>query len=199
MHHEAIKTEYLRYLMCRVGLEADGCRGYLRLCETLQEENFIPMVMLDENRCDECRELRSDFAEVEYGINGADTPETIEATDILDGTLCENGTMFELLIVLAEKIAYEMSDSEFEASTRKWFLEMIGNCGMDRYCYNENFEQEGNEENIRDIAHTVIFHKTGWDGEGGLFPLSYPQGDQRRVDFITQINNYLEENYDILR
>ena len=197
MHHEAIKTEDLRYLMSRVGLEADGCRGYLRLCETLQEENFIPMVMLDENRCDECRELRSDFARAEYGINGVHTGQSVHVVYVLDNVLGNNGTIMELLIVLAEKMAYEMSDSEFEASTRKWFLEMIGNCGMDRYCYNENFEQEGNEENIRDIAHSVIFHKTGWDGEGGIFPLSYAQYDQRKVDFIIQMNNYLEENYDI--
>ena len=63
MNYERIKTEYLCYLMNRIGLEAEGSDGYLRLCETLQETEFLPQLEMDENRCYECRELRGDFAE----------------------------------------------------------------------------------------------------------------------------------------
>lgn len=192
MGYEGITTEYLCYLMNRVGLEAEGDDGYLRLCETLQKIEFVPQTAMDENRCSECAELREDFADKEYG--GEDR---VIATTILYEALGENGTVMELLTVLAEKMVFEMTDSQFEASTRKWFIEMILNCGLNPYMFNRDFEHEGNEEFIKDIVNRVIFRKIGWDGEGGLFPLLYAQSDQRKAEYIIQMNNYLEENYDI--
>lgn len=194
MKYESIKTEYLYYLMSRVGLEADGDSGYSRLCETLQETEFLPQTDMDENRSEECRDLRTDFS---YDSRGVDDLETVSCMDILDGEYGENGTMMELLVVLAEKMAFEMSDSQFEANPRKWFLEMLENCGLNRNLLNSDFEREGNEEAIHNAMDTVIFRKTGWDGEGGLFPLTAPAYDQRDVELIIQMNNYLEENYDI--
>ena len=195
MSYEGVTTEYLCYLMNRIGLEAEGRNGYLRLCETLQDIEFLPLTDMDGNRCSECMELRKDFAEHDYEMYGSVAIES--AIDILDELFGEEGTMLELLTVLAEKMAFVMSDSEFEASTRKWFLEMLENCGLDKHWSNSDFDEEGNEETIKDAMDTVIFHKTGWDGEGGLFPLAYPQYDQRKVEIAIQMNNYLAENYDI--
>ena len=186
--YERIKTEYLCYLMNRVGLEAEGPDGYIRLCETLQSIEFCPIVGMDENRCSECLEIRKDFAQ-DNDLEGAD--------EELDRIYGDNGTMMELLTVMAEKIYFEMCDSQLEASTRKWFLEMLINCGLDRYCTNADFEEEGAEETVTDAIHSVIFRKTGWDGEGGFFPLLYPQADQRNIELMIQMNNYLAENYDI--
>ena len=188
-NYDKLKIEYLSYLMNRAQVEAEGGRGYLSLCSVLQDTEFIPILEMDENRCSDCRGLRTDFAE--------DTGEP-EDGDILDGLFGENGTMMELLCVLAEKMEYEMADSEYEASTRKWFLEMIENCGLIAYD-NEEFEadEDGASEYVRDALTTVIFRKTGWDGENGLFPLRWAKSDQRYEELITQMNNYLEENYDI--
>ena len=195
MEYEGLTIEYLCYLMNRIGLEAEGAEGYLRLCETLQETEFVPQTDMDENRCVECRNLRSDFACDDYGV---DCLESFSVMDVLDGEYGGNGTMLELLIVLSEKMAYEMSDSQYEAPPRKWFLEMLQNCGIDQYWWNQTFyDHEGTEEAIKDILYTVIFRKTGWDGEGGFFPLSYAQYDQRKVEIIIQMNNYIEEHYDI--
>lgn len=189
-NYEKVKSEYLCYLMNRAQVEAEGIRGYLSLCSILQETEFIPIVEMDENRCSDCRNLRMEFA------NDVSEPEYI---DILDGMLSENGTMMELLTVLAEKIEYEMADSEYEASTRKWFLEMLTNCGLGD-ADNGHFEEDSSgrlSEDVACILDTVIFRKFGWDGKNGLFPLRWPRGDQRYEELIVQMNNYLEENYDI--
>lgn len=191
MNNEGIKTEYLCYLMNRVGLEAEGDGGYLRLCEVLQSIEYLPQTDMDENRCGECMDLRRDFTQRYYA--GEDQG----ILDILDGTYGENGTMMELLSVMAEKMAFEVCDSEYEASTRKWFLEMMVNCGVYNYAENSRFEEADAESIVRDAMDTVIFKKIGWDGEGGLFPLMYPKYDQRKVELVIQMNNYLEENYDI--
>ena len=194
MGYERITTEYLCYLMNRIGLEAEGTDGYLRLCETLQEIPFLPQTAMDENRCGDCLDLRTDFSDREYG---GDAEEQMLVEAVLDAALGISGTMLELLTVISEKMKFETCDSQYEASTRKWFLEILGNCGLDKHWLNRDFDEEGNEEAVKDAMHTVNFRKTGWDGEGGLFPLAYPQYDQRKVEIIIQMNNYLEENYDI--
>lgn len=194
MDYGRITTEYLCYLMNRIGLEAEGDDGYLHLCTLLQGIAFRPRNDMDANRCEECRELRRDFEDYERGECGVDD---VPATDILDAELSENGTMLELLTVLSERMRFELSDSEYEASPRKWFLEMLINCGLDGSLENADFEREGTEDLIRDTMAAVIDRAIGWDGEGGFFPLRYPDSDQRRLELIIQMNNYLAENYDI--
>ena len=186
MEYEEVKSEYLDYLMNRVGLEKDGDDGYLDICRLLLSIDFFPVIEMDENRCYECEGLRKDFEDWSGGQEIG-----------WDAGLGESGTMMELLVVLAEKMRYELSDSQYEASTRKWFRELLGNCGMDIYAKNCDYKRLNGEGNIRAIAEAVIFREIGWDGEGGLFPLYLALRDQRRTELICQMNDYLEENYDI--
>lgn len=195
MNGKRIKTEYLCYLMNRAQIEAEGDCGYLKLCETLLDMEFQPMMDMDENRCSECINLRSEFAE-QYPYDEPD-----EIIDILDLSLWMYGTWMELLVVLAEKMAYDLADSEYEAETGKWFMEMLENCGLN----DENNRAFGhNDEACRKESFKVIhtftvinLRRFGWDGEGGLFPLRWPKRDQRYVEIIMQMNDYIEENYDI--
>ena len=189
-----LTTEYLCYLMNRAQLDAEGDDGYLKLCEILHNTPFLPIIDMDSNRCSDCCNLRVEFAD----SISVDDFESSVIVDLLDGSLGETGTMMEFTVIFAELMNFEMSDSEFEASTRKWFLEMMCNCGLDKYKNEEvlNDEQKASE-NIKEVLDKVIFRKTGWDGEGGFFPLDYPQYDQRKVEFLIQMNNYIEENYDI--
>lgn len=183
MKYEELKNEYLYYLMDRAGLEKDGMNGHSDICRQLQEIDFVPVIEMDENRCADCIILRSDFDPVRC--------------DMLDIVLPDTGTMLELLIVMAEKMRYELSDSIYEASTRKWFMELLGNCGLDMYARNKDYEARGGRRNVEGITSAIIFREIGWDGEGGLFPLYLAQRDQRRTELICQMNDYLEENYDI--
>lgn len=185
--YEKVKTEYLCYLMNRAQIDAEGTHGYLHLCETMMNYMFLPILVMDENRCYECHSLRDDFAE-EYGEE--------EAIDILDRICGEYGTMMELLVVLAEKMQYDLADSQYEEGTGKWFREMLQNCGLIG-CENGCYVREGFEEEVIDILDTINYRKYGWDGEGGLFPLRLPRQDQRYTELIVQMNNYIEENYDI--
>lgn len=183
MNYAKVKNEYFDYLMDRAGLEKDGDNGYRDICLKLMDTEFVPIIEMDENRCADCTQLREDFDP--------------DACYILDTVLCDTGTMFELLIILAEKMRYELSDSQFEASTRKWFMELLANCGLDIYATNKNFKERNGGKYVDLITNTVIFREIGWDGEGGLFPLFLPQRDQRRIELLMQMNDYLEENYDI--
>ena len=175
--------------MNRAQIEAEGSYGYLKLCEILQDVSFLPILVMDENRCGECRNLRKDFAD---GYDEAD-----EMIKVLDWSLSESGTILELMIVLSERMNYELSESQYEYGTGKWFKEMLANCGLIMAC-NERFEENANQEDeVRDILDVVNFRKFGWDGEGGFYPLRCPHRDQRYAELIMQMNDYIEENYDI--
>ena len=188
MNYERLKTEYLCYLMNRAHIDAEGDDGYLKLCEVLIGYGFFPILAMDENRCCECRELRRDFA---------DDYDEEEAIDILDEAYGEYGTMMELLVVLAEKMNYDLADSEYESGTGKWFRELLTNCGL-IMSYNAKWDENSYQESeVVDILDTINYRKFGWDGEGGLFPVRCPKHDQRYSELIVQMNDYIEENYDI--
>ena len=188
MSYERLKTEYLCYLMNRAQIDAEGTYGYSKLCEKLQNTEFLPILDMDENRCSDCRDLRHDYADA-YDE---------EAGDILDGLLSENGTMMELFLVMAEKMEYELAGSQYEAGTGKWFKELLQNCGL-LDAWNGRFEddEKDTDEQVSSILDTVIFRKMGWDGEDGMYPLQWPREDQRELELIIQMNRYIEENYDI--
>lgn len=184
--NERFTTEYLCYLMNRAQLDAEGDYGYLKLCEILHGTDFFPILEMDENRCSNCRRLREDFAEgMDDGV-----------IDILNDELCASGTMMELFLVLAEKMSYEMLESRYEAGTGKWFKELLQNCGLLKM-WNIAFEDDDRlVRTVQDILTTINFRKFGWDGEGGLFPLQWAKRDQRDVELVIEMNDYLEENYE---
>lgn len=186
-NYERLKTEYLCYLMNRVQVNAAGEDGYFMLCHALMEYPFLPILDMDDNRCYDCRMLRRDFAD--------DYDE--ETGDILDGLYSEYGMFMELLVVLSEKMAYDLADSEYECAAGKWFKELLQNSGLIE-CTNDWYGRPGNGSSyVIDILDKINYRKYGWDGEGGLFPLQWAKTDQRYSELIIQMNNYIEENYDI--
>ena len=189
--YDKLKTEYLCWLMNRAQLDAEGPGGYRTLCERLQETEFVPQLEMDGNRNEDCLELRVDYATYCTDIQDADE---CDVTWMLEQCFGEHGTMMELILVLAEKMQYETLESEFEAGTGKWFRELLSNCGLHR-CTNE--EMEENPEDVEEILERIIYRQIGWDGEGGLFPLMYPIRNQRYAELIAQMNDYLEENYEL--
>ena len=197
MDYGRLKTEYLKWLMDIAQVEPDGYDGYSRLCEAMQEQQFIAQLDMDENRCSECCALRRRFAESETGLRlNSNTEDTVDMLDIL---LPPTGTFMELLIVMAEKMNYETADSIHEADVGKWFAEMLHNCGLSE-ATNGRWEAHGGDSfdsYVFDIFGTIIDRAYGWDGLGGLFPIQWPRQDQRYTELIIQMNDYIEENYDI--
>ena len=187
------KTAYLRWLMVQCQINADGPDGYLHLCEILQGTYFVSLVEFDENRADEGRHLRNEWADTDGDIH--------ELEDELIPYTC---TMLELLLVMARRMAYEMMDSQFEAETvsrndriRK-AAEMLENAGL-AYFRNDIFEAEPqySERQIKAILGSIVYRRYDQKGNGGFFPCENPRTDQRSTELLIQMNNYLEENYDI--
>ena len=180
------KKAYLEWLMDQMQIDRDGPEGYEKLCGVLMDIPFSWSIAMDSNRADEGRQLRGEWM--------GDSGDTLKLRGVPDWTC----TMMELLCVMARKLQYETLLSDYEAGIRKWFMELLSNIGLDEYI-NEAFDEDYDQfdAETRATVDAVIFRQYGWDGEGGLFPLMYPQRDQRRIELTDQMNDYLEENYEI--
>lgn len=185
--------EYFEWLLMKIGVDQSDT-GYSLLCSILHEMIFYPILEMDTDRWEDGVRYRYAFA---LAHEQNDTAAADLVADYLDD--CLGGcTMLELMTSLAEKMSFELLDSQFEAGPGKWFEEMLGNLGLDIYTNREMMENEAAYFNVDTILETVVFRKYGYSGEGGLFPLQYPDEDQRNVELVIQMNQYIAENYDIL-
>lgn len=181
------KKDYLCWLMNQCQLEVEGPDGYLSLCEILLDTYFLSMIEFDENRAEEGRELREEWAEAE----GGDTSKI----EMLPYTC----NMLELILVMARRMAYEMMDSQYEAGVGKWVMEILENAGLATFrndYFDTDPEYQGNR--IKAILKDIIYRRYLHTGDGGFFPAKfYTTKDYRQMELLTQMNNYLAENYDI--
>lgn len=172
-----------------------GAFGYSELYGILHGVPFLPIVEMDWNRNDDGLNLAMEWAEGVYRTE----EEALDAVNELEA-IHPNGfcTMLELIVVLARRMQFELTDSEYDRPIGQWAETLIGNAGLSEYI-NEMIEDdwETAESAVIEIIGSVIFRQYGWDGEGGFFPLSYPGSDQRYEELLTQMNNYIAENYDI--
>ena len=181
------RKDYLCWLMNQCQLEAEGSDGYLYLCEILLDTYFLSLIEFDENRAEEGRSLRDEWAEAEGG--------DISDIDLVPYTC----NMLELILVMARRMAYEMMDSQYEAGIGKWVMEILENAGLATF-RNDFFETdpEYHRNRIKSILKDIIYRRYLHTGDGGFFPAKYyTEKDYRRMELLTQMNNYLAENYDI--
>lgn len=177
--------DYFDWLCKRAGVVGDDS-GYVYLCRIMHDYEFEPLLEMDWNRWQDGISLRDQFS-IE---TGADILTVDQATG--------DCTCLELVLSLAERMRYELQDSPYEAGTDRWFLELIGNLGLDIFTNHTLREDENAYFEAQAILRRFVNRKYEYSGEGGLFPLLYPATDQRKEELLIQMNSYLAENYDVL-
>ena len=190
-----MNEEYFEWLLNLIDVNKEDQNGYGMLCSIMHDAIFHPILEMDENRWEDGVQYRFDFAS--WHEKG-DSKKASMVADHLDDSL-GGCTVLELLISLAEKISWEMEEGPYEARPAKWFEEMISNLGLDIYTNGELMGNEAAYFEVDAILENFVFRRYHYNGEGGLFPLQNPQEDQREVEIAIQKNDYLMENYDILR
>mgnify|MGYP005815223847 CR=1 FL=1 len=97
--------------------------------------------------------------------------------------------MLEMLIALSRKFAFILDEDPYE-----WFWHFIGNLDLADYNdreYRRDYETHHNH--VNDVLDRVIHREYRRDGEGGLFPLRYPEYDQRTLELWYQMQAYILE------
>ena len=140
----------------------------------LYVKEFVWLIPNDDNRAEDGKELRYEFIN-EHGI------------DEVDQAWLDLGcSVLEMMIALARRAAFESDDEVVE-----WFWRFIFNLGLTQHtdiAYTSKTERE-----VDNVLDTVIFRTYDADGLGGLFPLTHPRQDQRKVELWYQLAAYLSE------
>lgn len=172
--------EYFDWLCDKINLKPGT---YDILIRTLYNLEFIWVVDLDFNRSEDGKLLRGDFYNDEFN-----TPEKMDAKPC---------SVLEALIALAGKMNYILDDEDRGDRTRIWFWEMIDNLKLMRF-KDEKFNDPVDprtEQEIVDICNRWMNRKISYDGTGSPFPLWHPHRDQRKLQLIDQMNDYVLEHY----
>lgn len=175
-----IKQDYFEWL-CEIVHADQVDRSWWILMKDLHKRTFYSLIPHDENRASDGLELREDYMRDNW------YPKYVD----LDGEC----TMLEMLIGLARRISFEMSnpyDDEAPDRTVYWFWEMLDNLGLMMFS-DDCYAERGGVHFVDQIIDRFLEREYDWDGEGGLFPLRNSQEDQRRVEIWYQMNAYLTE------
>jgi hypothetical protein len=172
MKGEPLDELYFKWLYEQVCVRrAPKRRSYWSILRHLFAKEFVWIVPNDDNRMEDGRDLRAEFAESQ-GVR----------TDQEWMTL--GCSMLELLIGLARRLAFET-----DMSSEGWFWRLMQNLGLADYTDMSHISPE----EVNCILDTVIWRTYAYDGTGGIFPLARAARDQRKVEIWYQLSAYLLE------
>lgn len=177
---EVFKEGYTRWLMSVLGME-----DHHELFWVLYDIEFTWVLPMDESKSSNGIRMRDRYS-YETGVF------------LPDGWMDFPCSFLEMVASLA--FAMEESflyDPDTEDGVHTWFRILMENCGLWQFD-DESFEAYGwelCEQEIEEIAYTVMHRKYTPDGSGGLFPLDDPPEDQREVEIGQQMNAYIVENW----
>jgi hypothetical protein len=160
--------------LCNIVASNRGHYDNRNLFKKLAEQEFYSLIHNDENRLEDGLNLRDVFAGNNY---------------VKFFGPC---SVLEMLVALAIRIEEILKDPEKGDRTTDWFWGMITNLGL-----KEDDDNIANQDYVNTIILiTFLERRYSPTGEGGLFPLRYPEQDQRGIEIWYQLMAYLIENYD---
>lgn len=153
--------------------------AFERLFDLLYSTEFVPLMEMDTNRCEDGKDIRLRFADSTTNYN---------YRDIYMYLYNKPCNMLELMLGLAFRIE-ELTMTDFVTDrTGVWFDEMMTNSGLylqDDYSFNT--------EEAYGIVDRIITRTYDYNGTGGLFSIQKTNEDMRQIDIWSQANRYLDE------
>lgn len=172
-----LDERYLTWIVKQVEpiSQRNPARSHWLLLKLMYQTEFRWFIKNDDNRLLDGLNLRQEFIDTEEG------------GDVPGNWLSEPCSFLEMLLALAQRMAFETS---LEADY--WFWRMVENLNL-RIYVDETFDNEVIML-VTDILKQVIDRTYHADGSEGLFPLYHPGTDQRQVELWYQFQQYLMEN-----
>jgi hypothetical protein len=126
----------------------------------------------DHNRLADGAELRAEFSR-EFRVSRADL--------LAIGPV----SFLEVLIGLSKRLEFAAG-----GSAPGWAWQLICNLELHRM---SNPLSNAKQQRVSDILECVIKREYRPDGQGGFFPLAFPDEDQTRIEIWYQLHAFLEE------
>ena len=179
MIEHGINADYFEWLyegMC--GDRYSKNVSYRKLLERLHSINFRYTIPNDRNRANDGKSLRYAF-DVAEGCE--ENPEMI--TEYLEGP----GSVFEMMVALAQRCESVMDDPKIGDRTGQWFWGMIANLGL-----NGMTDNRYDEQYVNDVINRFLDREYKSNGKGGLFTIRNCEYDLRDVEIWYQLCWYLD-------
>lgn len=166
---EPIENEYFNWLCAKV-LERNT-RMYYDLLRILYTTEFVWVIPNDENRSEDAKYLRIDFAR-----------ETNTPRDLVWES--QPASVLEVIYAFAIRAAFQTDTPE-----REWFWVLMENLHLDQ------FRQVSGDDAlmIEEIVDRFIWRTYEPHGYGGLFPMTQTTRDQRKLEIWHQFCEYVVE------
>lgn len=172
---EPLEDLYLRWLYEKVCNVKSPSFQHKILFAELYNTEFVWLVSGDDNRAEDGIDLRRQFV-IEQEIEP--NPFWLEA----------GCSVLECLVAFSYIAAFETDDSP-----RYWFWVMMENLEIASL----NGRPKDERQLIKDRLNVFIWRTYSKNGVGGLFPLSYTNNDQTKLEIWYQFNEYLYEHASI--
>ena len=101
--------------------------------------------------------------------------------------------MFEVLVALAKRMSFIMSNEHEPHLIAKYFWAIITNLGLER-CSDDNWISVNGEFRVEEAMNRVLDRTYDANGSGGLFPLQRIRADQRHMEIWYQMQCWLTEH-----
>lgn len=169
-----IDEQYLAWLYAQVASleESDPTKTYWSLFRQLYGKEFVWLVLNDDNRVEDGKNLRDEFL---LSFDAGPDPAWMEL----------GCSVLEMLIALSRHLAFEDGND-----VEGWFWEMLENLDL---VVNDDEYNRAAKNHIDYALDRLIWRSYLPDGRGGLFPLDSPTVDQRDVEIWLQFNAYIIE------
>ena len=178
MDRKELRHEYFKWLCSIV-----KCYHHRKLMSLLFSIDFNYTIPMDGNRYEDGINLRYRFA-YEEGYHQR------HIAACLDDTPC---SMLEMMVALALRIEEHItSDPDNGDQTRRWFVDMLTNCGLWTMT-----DDKFSERSATQVILNVIDRNYKKNGDGGLFSLRRCRRDLRNIEIWYQAMWYLDEVLDI--
>ena len=165
------RAKYFKWLCNRVHIPVD--RGtYDAVFHVMFATEYVWVIGNDDNRISDGRLLRQVY------LNGSQE-------NIYD----EPVKFLEVLLGLSERVAFLVNEEPGD-----WAWKLMTNLGLD--AFPDPFEPTDSlTSRVAEILERVVWRTYNPDGNGGFFPLTNPEEDQRRVEIWYQMTAYIEQTY----
>ena len=181
--NKPLDEQYLAWLYDQVASVKlrNPSKTYWNLIRSLFNTEFVWLVPNDDNRVEDGRDLRLEFVEQE------------NIFDPDPNWMFRNCSFLEMLIGLARRLSFEMDD---EPAPSDCFWHLLNNLNLSDF-NDARFNTAQHQAYVDHILRDVVWRTYRSDGTGGLFPLSRPKKDQRKVELWYQLSSYVLEGHAI--
>ena len=173
---EDIRARYFKWMVSLIF--NDTICDYSELLGVLDDIPFRYVLEMDKNREMDGVALRYRFG-YENGISGDDISEA------MGNIPC---SVFEMMTALCLRCAEQIIDDDISEYMERMFCDMLRSLGID-----EQTNGRVDILEVRRITDEFLDRKYCRNGRGGLFTISYPGHDMRKVEIWYQMCLYLDE------